>query len=74
MRLTIDDFVPKPEKPPVCFAKIADIGEEGVQLLIDGEEIITSKYYKVMKPYIPTKGDRVLLNYVAGTILVMGAV
>ena len=46
----------------------------GVTLTIDGEETPTTKDYKFLSSYSPVAGDRVLIEEISGTYVVLGKV
>ena len=46
----------------------------GIQLVIDGEDEPTTKKYTYMASYVPTVGDRVLIEEVGGSYIIMGKV
>ena len=53
---------------------ISAIESGGLQLLIDGEEEPTTKEYCYMASYAPVAGDRVLIEEINGTYVVIGKV
>lgn len=46
----------------------------GVKLIIDGEDEPTTKKYTYMASYVPTANDRVLIEEVGGSYVIMGKV
>lgn len=52
----------------------ASLDGSGVQLVLDGEVATTQKYYKYLESYHPTVGDRVLVEEISGTYVVLGKV
>lgn len=46
----------------------------GVKLTIDGEASPTTKNYSFLSTYSPTVGDRVLIEEISGSYVVLGAV
>lgn len=46
----------------------------GVKLIIDGEEDPTTKKYAFLSTYSPTAGDRVLIEEISDSYVVLGAV
>lgn len=46
----------------------------GVTLTIDGESSPTTKNYAFLSTYAPTVGDRVLIEEISGSYVVLGAV
>lgn len=47
---------------------------EGVTILIDGEDTPTEKDYKFLASYIPAVDDRVLIEEISGTYVVLGKI
>lgn len=47
---------------------------EGLALQIDGESSPTTKKYMWLAPYYPKVGDRVLVEEVAGSYVILGSV
>ena len=47
---------------------------EGVTILIDGETAPTTKKYAWLAPYTPRVGDRVLIEEISGSYVILGAV
>ena len=48
--------------------------DRGLQLIIDGEDLPTTKKYTYMQSYVPAQGDRVLIEEVGGSYVIMGKV
>lgn len=48
--------------------------DNGLQLIIDGEDDPTTKKYTYMASYVPTANDRVLIEEVGGSYVIMGKV
>lgn len=48
--------------------------DNGLQLIIDGEDIPTTKKYTYMASYVPTADDRVLIEEVGGSYVIMGKI
>ena len=46
----------------------------GLQLTIDGEDAPTTKKYTYMASYVPAANDRVLIEEVSGSYVVMGKI
>lgn len=46
----------------------------GLQLIIDGEDTATTKKYTYMASYVPAANDRVLVEEVGGSYVIMGKV
>lgn len=46
----------------------------GLQLIIDGEDTATTKKYTYVSSYVPTVNDRVLIEKIGGSYVVMGKV
>lgn len=55
------------------IAKIVEINQKGVKLLIDGEDNQTQKSYKYLSSYTPKVNDRVIAEKINGTYVVIGA-
>ncbi len=47
---------------------------EGATILIDGETTPTTKKYAWLAPYAPRVGDRVLIEEISGSYVILGAV
>lgn len=47
---------------------------DGLQLIIDGEDVATTKKYTYMASYVPAANDRVLIEEVGGSYVIMGKV
>lgn len=47
---------------------------KGTRVVIDGETVRTSKYYRRLSSYTPYVGDRVLILEIAGTYLILGKI
>lgn len=48
--------------------------DNGLQLIIDGEDSPTTKKYTYMSSYVPTANDRVLIEEISGSYVIMGKV
>ena len=48
--------------------------KQGVTLLIDGETTPTAKKYMWLSPYYPEIGDRVLIEEISGSYVILGRV
>ena len=48
--------------------------DNGLQLIIDGEDEPTTKKYTYMASYVPTANDRVLIEEISGSYVIMGKV
>lgn len=48
--------------------------DNGLQLIIDGEDDPTTKKYTYMASYVPTANDRVLIEEIGGSYVIMGKV
>ena len=48
--------------------------DNGLQLIIDGEDEPTTKKYTYMASYVPSSNDRVLVEEVGGSYVIMGKV
>jgi hypothetical protein len=46
----------------------------GVKVTIDGESTSTTKTYKFLSSYSPAVGDRVLIEELAGSYVVLGKI
>lgn len=59
----------------MILGTIATVSDsEGVTIVIDGETEATNKKYLWLAPYYPTVGDRVLIEEISGSYVVLGAV
>ena len=48
--------------------------DNGLQLIIDGEDTPTTKKYTYMASYVPAANDRVLIEEISGSYVIMGKV
>lgn len=48
--------------------------DNGLQLIIDGEDEPTTKKYTYMASYVPAANDRVLIEEISGSYVIMGKV
>ena len=48
--------------------------ENGLQLTIDGEDSPTTKKYTYMASYVPAANDRVIIEEISGSYVIMGKV
>ena len=48
--------------------------DDGLQLIIDGEDSPTTKKYTYMASYVPAANDRVLIEEISGSYVIMGKV
>ena len=48
--------------------------DNGLQLIIDGEDTPTTKKYTYMSSYVPQANDRVLIEEISGSYVIMGKV
>lgn len=48
--------------------------DNGLQLIIDGEDTPTSKKYTYIASYVPAANDRVLIEEISGSYVIMGKV
>lgn len=48
--------------------------DNGLQLIIDGEDSPTTKKYTYMASYVPTANDRVIIEEISGSYVIMGKV
>lgn len=48
--------------------------DNGLQLIIDGEDEPTTKKYTYMASYVPSANDRVLIEEISGSYVIMGKV
>ena len=48
--------------------------DNGLQLTIDGEDAPTTKKYTYVASYVPTANDRVLIEEISGSYVIMGKV
>ena len=59
----------------MILGKISAVDDDnGLQLIIDGEDAATTKKYTYMASYVPTANDRVLIEEVGGSYVIMGKV
>lgn len=58
----------------MIFGKVTAFDSGGVQLLIDGEEETTIKKYKRLSSYSPTVNDRVAIEKVGDSYVVLGKI
>lgn len=56
----------------MIFAKVAEVGANGLRLILPGESVPTQKYYNYLASYSPTIGDRVAVIKNGGTFLIIG--
>lgn len=52
------------------FATVKEVGATGVKIKVDGEDEVREKYYNSVANV--NINDRVYINYVGGTILIIG--
>ena len=48
--------------------------DNGLQLIIDGEDTPTTKKYTYMASYVPAANDRVLIEEISGSYVIMGKI
>lgn len=48
--------------------------DNGLQLIIDGEDLPTTKKYTYMASYVPAANDRVLIEEISGSYVIIGKV
>lgn len=68
-------FDPSKSKNPtdrIKIGKISGINSYGATVQFDGESESSSKYYKPLKSYTPTVGDRVILLGISGSYIILG--
>ena len=59
----------------MILGKISAVDDDnGLQLIIDGEDSPTTKKYTYMASYVPTANDRVLIEEISGSYVIMGKV
>lgn len=58
----------------MILGTIASVTENGVTLILDGETEPTSKEYMIIDSYAPSVGDRVLVEEISNTYVVVGKV
>ncbi|MEG0165701.1 hypothetical protein [Anaerorhabdus sp.] len=59
----------------MILGKIVSIDDiNGISILIDGEDAPTKKKYSYASTYVPHIGDRVCIEEIAGTYIVMFAI
>lgn len=57
------------------LAKIAEVDNvKGIKIIIDGENEPTKKTYTYLASYVPTVGDRVLIEDVGSSYVILGKV
>lgn len=56
------------------LATVTAVTEDGVMLLIDGENETSQTACRYLSSYQPVRGDRVYFQRVGGAMLVMGSV
>ena len=66
--------IEKQESVEIRMATIAEIFEDGVTLIFDGQEEATDKHYKCNTSAKLAVGDRVMLDSESGTYVVAYAV
>lgn len=69
-------FVPQSEhsESPFYFAVVDAVFDDGVSLILNGEDTATSKHYQLLKPVSVAKGDKVLCAKTGKTsYVVLGA-
>lgn len=47
---------------------------DGLQLIIDGEEVATTKKYSYIASYVPTADDRVVVEEIGGSYVILGKI
>lgn len=52
------------------LAEVIDVSNEGVKLKIEGEKEARNTYYDCVNPV--SVGDRVYVQYISGTVIVIG--
>ena len=60
----------QPEKKTVNFATVAEIYDDGISLIFDGEETPSEKHYKCNSFIVFVKGDRVRIAEDSGSYVV----
>lgn len=70
------DLFQKEKQEPVRaqLATVTKVTEDGVMLLIDGENDVGQTACRYLSSYSPKPGDRVYFQRVGGAMLVMGSV
>lgn len=70
------DLFQKEKQEPVRaqLATVTQVTEDGVMLLIDGENDAGQTAWRYLSSYSPKPGDRVYFQRVGGAMLVMGSV
>ena len=70
------DLFQKEKQEPVRaqLATVTQITDDGVLLLIDGEDEASQTACRYLSSYSPKPGDRVYFQRVGGAMLVMGSV
>lgn len=59
----------------MILGKIDSIdAEEGLKVIVDGEDSPTTKKYNYLSSYVPTQGDHVLIEEIGGSYVIIGKV
>lgn len=58
----------------MILGEVSSIETGGLTVTIDGEDTPTTKEYCFLSSYVPTAGDRVLIEEINGTYVVLGKV
>ena len=48
--------------------------DNGLQLIIDGEDVATTKKYSYIASYVPAANDRVIVEEIGGSYVIMGKI
>lgn len=57
----------------MILAEIIKVDQQnGLSILIDGEDVPTIKKYKYIASYVPRVGDRVIIKVISGTYVILG--
>lgn len=58
----------------MILGKISYTYSNGLELIIDGEDEPTNKVYRYLASYVPSNGDRVLIEEIGDSYVVLGKV
>lgn len=58
----------------MILGKISYTYSNGLELIIDGEDEPTNKVYRYLASYVPSDGDRVLIEEIGDSYVVLGKV
>lgn len=58
----------------MIIGTIASVGDGAASVIIDSEDTATKKMYKSINSYSPKVGDRVLLDRIGGSYVIIGSI